>query len=393
MPETDPGDTGSLPDTGEPFVQLTCGDCGMAHSVYCVTDHAAPENVSDAFDTIFDLIDAQADPGAIIIVPPGDYRLDRPALVRHDFLTIAGQGAGFQTGTGEGGGSRIRIEGAAGIRVERDAGGPRIRSLTVRDLLLDGQAAGDGRVGIDIQQDSDNVVLDGLAIKECGIGVALRACDAAHIRGCMVLENTACIALLGGIASIVSGNRMGAKPAGITLFAENQDRLVVSANNIFPDGYANLVLKNVRWSTVTGNQFQSYYTGLLHLEGGCEHNTVSGNQFVSTLGPSGSWNDDPAVERRLDWGLVRIEGRGNLFSGNTVVSQGNEAHALIVVRGAAHTVADCKLAWPDGAAVTAVVVEEGAGSDASAVLDTCTSSDLSRGLSAEVRFRALPEPT
>lgn len=360
----------------------------MTSGVYCVTDFASSDDLSPAFEAIFDDLDARGLAGAAIVVPPGGFRLSAPVDIRHDFLTIRGQNAGFQTGTGFGGGSRIAVEGAVGFRVPRDPGGPRIRSLTLSDLLLDGGAAADGRTGIEIAQDSDNVVVEGMAIKEFGTGLLMGATDAAHIRNNMILENTACVRLLQGIASIVSGNRMGGKPGGITLFVEGFDRLVISHNNLFPDGYANLVMKECRFCTVTGNQLQSYYAGLLHLEGACEDIVVTGNHLLAQAAPSGRWNDLDG-DRPASFGLVRLEGSGHLFSGNTVTSRITDEHAQIVIAGSSCQVGPTLLRAQGP--VDPVVVTGGSGATANVVVDTVDEYGLVTADGVEVRFRALPD--
>ena len=226
----------------------------------------------------------------------------------------------------------------------------------------------DRRTGIVVDGANDNIVIEDNAIKEFASGVILRSVDALHVRNNMILENISCLRLEGqGIASIVSNNRIGGKPGGISLFAEGHDRLVISDNNIFPDGYANLVLKNCRACTVTGNQLLSFYTGLLHLEGDCLDNVISGNQLSSTPGPNGQWNANPEVTRNVDFGMLRVEGRGNLLVGNAIRSYGTEAHALMVLAGTENTVATHKLV-ADRSDVDPIRVTAGTGVDANSVI-------------------------
>lgn len=361
----------------------------MTTGVYCLTEwQPSGGDASAAFARIFDDIDAQGLIGAAIWVPPGDHRLIEPVVIRHDFLTIAGYNNGFRTGTGNGGGSRIRVEATVGFHVP--PGRPqRLRSLTVRGLLIDGGTANAGRTGILLDSDSDNVVIEDNALKELDSALTLRGVDALHVRHNMLLENRSCLRLeRSGIASIVSNNRIGGKPGGISVFAEGHERLVLSGNNIFPDGYANLVLKGCRACTVTGNQLQSFYTGMLHLEADCADNVVCGNQLLASPAPDGRWNVNPSAPRDADFGLIRVEGRGNLVTGNVVRSATTTPHTMVVVAGIENTLSDLKLG--SDADVVPVRVLAGAGAEANAVLDCVDAGGLVVEPGVQVRARPLP---
>ena len=361
----------------------------MTTGTYCLTDWLpSGADASVAFARIFDDIDKHRLQGALVFVPPATFRLTSTVVIRHDFLTIAGYNNGFQTGTDNGGGSRIRVEAPIGFHVP--AGRPqRLRSFTLRGLLLDGGAVNAGRKGLLIENASDNVVIEDNAIKEFAAAVTLRAVDALHVRNNMLLENISCLRLeQGGIASIVSNNRIGGKPGGISLLAEAHERLVISANNIFPDGYANVVLEDCRSCVVTGNQLHSFYTGMLHLEGDCADNVVVGNQFLSTEDPNGRWNANLAVPRNPDFGLIRVEGRSNLITANGLRTRTAEPHTMIVVDGFANTVSD--LHFDGDGEFVPVHVQAGAGANANVVLDCVDGDGLRTEPGAQVRFRALP---
>ncbi|MEL7371450.1 MAG: NosD domain-containing protein [Myxococcota bacterium] len=366
----------------------------MTTGVYCVTDWkqgSGPE-LDDAFNAIFDDISARALDGAAVLVPPGDHILRAPVRIRHDFLTIAGFNNGFQTGDGRGGGSHIRVVGEIGFHVPDHSEPPveRLRSLTIRDLLLDGGTVGAGRTGILIERANDNVVISANAIKSFENGVVVRRADALHVRDNMILENTACLRLIdGGIASIVSSNRMGGKPAGVTMEVEGHARLVITANNLFPDGAANLVLKNSRACTVTGNQLQSYYTGMMQLDADSRDNVIAANQLLASVDPSGAWNINASVTRPADFGLIRVEGQNNLLQGNGVWSQAPVAHAVMVVGGSRNTVMGQQLR-ADRFDAELLRVIDGAGAEANLIVDTVDADDLQTDDGVQVRFRPLP---
>lgn len=303
-------------------------------------------DLAEAFRAIFDVLDATGSTGACILVPTGQWTLKTPVRIRHDFITITGLGAGFQTGTNNGGGSWVRVEAEDGFLVERGATpGPRVRGLVFQDLLLDGIVAAAGRTGIRVEQDSDGLVVRDLSAKEFGSAVVIRAADAASITGCLIAENDSCIRLtIAGIACVVANNRLGAKPAGITLFVENHDRIVISGNSLFPDGYANVVLKSVRYATVTGNQLQNYSVPMLFLEGACEGNAIVGNQLFAQRRPgSNRFNDNDVVPFSDDFGLIRVEGDDNVISGLVIRTEGPREHVPIVMTGEGNRLADFEI--------------------------------------------------
>ena len=180
--------------TPAPTPTETPPDPAADAGLYDVRDYGArPDDpdadLAEAFRAIFDAIDAEAPGGARILVPPGTWTLRTTVVIRHDFLTIAGVNAGFVTGTGNGGGSRIRVEAPVGFHVPvGSAPRPRIEGLTFRDLLLDGVTAQAERTGILVEQDSEGLRVEDVAIKECGEGLVVDGADAATITGCLLAE-------------------------------------------------------------------------------------------------------------------------------------------------------------------------------------------------------------
>lgn len=363
--------------------------------IYTITDYGAVSNdqtvdVADAFEAIFEEIDADPRSGGAIFVPPGTYTLRRPVVFRHDFLTVCGFAPGFATGTGEGGGSRILVRADTGFVAPRRPGAPRVNSLAFCDLILDGGVAGEGRRGIAIEQDSDAVVVQNVALKEFGEALVLRAADAASILGNIILENDSCLRLVeSGKAVVVANNRLGGKPAGITAFCEGQERMVFEGNNVFPDGYANVVLKNSRHCVISGNQLQSYYIGALHLEGSCEHNNVSGNTILSERSPAGAWNENPAAPRPDDFGLVRVEGRDNLLASNAITSDATRGHVMVAIEGEGTRVADQMLV-ARGAAATKIAARGGTAARPTVIVHSARPDELEVAAGAVVATTPLP---
>ena len=367
----------------------------MNQTTYDLAEFGAIANdpgtdIADAFRSVFADMDAN-DPGggARIVVPPGDYFVNTTLVIDRDFISIEGVNYGWRTGTNNAGGSRLIVRSATGISVP--IASQRTRSLVIRNLALDGEAVTNGRVGIDIQNDNDGVVIEGIAAKEFREAVVIRNADAAYVVGNLIAENDSCVRFVNsGIANIVADNRLGAKPGQITLFAENQDRMVIAGNNLFPDGYSNVVLKNCTHCAISGNQFQSFYTGMLYLEGsGCSYNSVTGNTFVSQPAPSGQWNVNPAQQFPNDFGIIRIEGQHNVVTGNSVDSFGSTDHVMVRLVGDGNHLSDCIL----NARNTTNRKVQGDGGTTSApiiVLDSTTATETQFAASSVRRFRELP---
>jgi inulin fructotransferase (DFA-I-forming) len=375
------------------------GNPAMNNSHYDVTDYGATagdpsKDLAAAFASIFADINGK-DPkaGANIYIPAGDFYLNTTVDIAHDFITISGANYGFETGTGNGGGSRVVVRANVGFAAAAGGSG-RLNSLTFRNLLLDGEAASKGRTGIDVQRDNDGLVIEGIAAKEFGNAVVIRNADAAYICGNLLLESNSCLRLVNnGKACIVANNRLGGKPAGITLFAENHERLVVSGNSIFPDGYSNFVLKDSVHCVVAANQFQSYYTGMLHLEGsGCRNNTIVANTMISESSPGGAWNVNPFRQFDDGFGVIRAEGSHNLISGNQVDSKGGTTHAMIRLVGDGNHVSDCILSAVNGSS-RKLVVDSGTEAQPNTVMDCVTSDEAFFAAGSVRRFRALPMTT
>jgi hypothetical protein len=389
-----PSDSGPATDAGQEPTMDTRG-------IYLVTDHGAvaddPSNdLADAFDRIFELLDARGPDegrGGAIFIPPGTFYLKRAVRIRHSFLTIAGFNAGFETGTGNGGGTRVVVQGDVGFFAPLVAGEGRISSVEFADFMLDGEVAGEGRKGIFFERDNDSIQIRRMAMKELGDALTLRAADACIIEGNMILENLSCLRLVeAGIASVVSHNRLGAKPPGITAFIERHDRAVFQGNNVFPDGYANLVMKGCTRCTVNGNQFQSFYAPVIFMEGGSHLNSIVGNTIQSRPHPDGGWNQNPVRPFPDDFGVVRIEGDDNIFAHTTIDTHGPADAPVVRVTGVRNQLSGLRITGPNGP-TRKVQLDAGVGADANAVLWCGDAEEVAVTAGASVRLAALPEPT
>lgn len=283
-------------------------------------------------------------PGAVIYLPPGDYRLRTPVLIDISFLTIEGSGHGFSSSSIRfnvpeaswpdlhelwPGGSRILVdvEGAA-FSVARD-GSPRISSVEFSNFCIDGLRFVDdgsgldagntyvnGKTGIQVASANDSFRVNGMGFVYLEHAVTISDADALSIHDNFIAECGSCIELRGwGQASKITDNLIGAGFKGHSIYAENHGGLLITANNIFPRGASSIHLSGVTRSSVTNNRLHSFYPGMVILDTNSSENLVAANHFLRDLEP---WEPFLATDNGRDdlYGILRIDGAHNSVIGN-----------------------------------------------------------------------------
>ncbi|GAB3095454.1 NosD domain-containing protein [Isoptericola nanjingensis] len=292
-------------------------------------------------------------PGAVISIPPGDYRLRTQVVIDLSYLRIEGSGHGFTSssirfnvpedewsGLHElwPGGSRVLVDipldeeateaDGAAFYVER-AGDPRISSVEFANFCIDGlhfepDGSGmhpentyrNGKTGIYVASANDSFRVTGMGLVYLEHGLTICHADALSVHDNFVAECGSCIELRGwGQASKVTDNLVGAGAKGRSIFAENHGGLLVTANNVFPRGASSVELHGVTRSSVTNNRLHSFYPGMVVLDAGCSENLVASNHVLRDHEP---WAPFLGVDNGLDdtYGLVRIDGEDNSVIGN-----------------------------------------------------------------------------
>lgn len=305
-----------------------------------------------ATQTATDLNDG-GKPGAVIYIPPGDYRLRTQVRIDVSYLRIEGSGHGFTSSSIRfnvpedewpdleelwPGGSRVLVDiprhdggdqsDRAAFYVER-AGSPRISSVEFSNFCIDGlhfdpdgsamppeNTYRNGKTGIHIASANDSVRITGMGLVYLEHGLTIWHADALSVHDNFIAECGSCIELRGwGQASKITDNLVGAGFRGRSIFAENHGGLLVTANNVFPRGASSVELVGVTRSSVTNNRLHSFYPGMMTLTGGCSENLVAANHFLRDNEP---WAPFLGVDNGLDdaVGLLRIEGDGNSVIGN-----------------------------------------------------------------------------
>jgi inulin fructotransferase (DFA-I-forming) len=292
-------------------------------------------------------------PGAVIYLPPGDYRLRSQVTIDISFLTIQGSGHGFSSSSIRfnlpeaewptlhelwPGGSRILVDLPQGNgRAEADgaafyvgrSGSPRISSLEFSNFCIDGlHFAPDGsgmhpentytnaKTGIYVATANDSCRIGGMGFVYLEHAVTIYDADALSIHDNFVAECGSCIELRGwGQASKISDNLIGAGSKGHSIYAENHGGLLVTANNVFPRGASSVRFKGVSRSSVTNNRLHSFYPGMLVLEANSSENLVATNHFLRDQEP---WTPFVGVDNgRTDLdGLLCVHGSHNTVVGN-----------------------------------------------------------------------------
>mgnify|MGYP000286001745 CR=1 FL=1 len=295
-------------------------------------------------------------PGAVISIPPGDYRLRTQVVIDLSFLRIEGAGHGFTSSSIRfnvpeeqrpdlhelwPGGSRILVDltprdgvdagdeaDGAAFLVAR-TGSPRISSVEFTGFCIDGaHFTGDGpggnpensyvngKTGIYVADANDSFRITGMGFVYLENAVTIYNADALSIHDNFIAECGSCIELRGwGQASKITDNLIGAGPAGRSIYAEHHGGLLITANNVFPRGASSVHLHGVTRSSVTGNRLHSFYPGMVILAANSSENLVGSNHFLRDHEP---WTPFLGVDNGLDddYGLLVVSGNDNSVIGN-----------------------------------------------------------------------------
>jgi len=292
-------------------------------------------------------------PGAVIYIPPGDYRLRSQVLIDISFLKIQGSGHGFTSSSIRfnlphadwpdlhelwPGGSRILVDlpagsiedesGGAAFRVGR-AGNPRISSVEFSDFCIDGLhftggGPGDnpensyvnGKTGIYVADANDSCRITGMGFVFLEHALTIYHADALSVHDNFIAECGSCIELRGwGQASKITENLVGAGFRGHSIYAQNHGGLLITANNVFPRGASSIHLDGVTRSSVTNNRLHSFYPGMVVLASNSSENLVASNHLLRDHEP---WTPFLGVDNGADdlFGVLRIDGSNNSVIGN-----------------------------------------------------------------------------
>ncbi|MFC8039516.1 NosD domain-containing protein [Paenarthrobacter sp. NPDC057355] len=292
-------------------------------------------------------------PGAVIYLPPGDYRLRTQVLIDISFLRIQGSGHGFTSSSIRfnvpkdewpdlhelwPGGSRVLVDlpaadssdpaSGAAFRVER-AGSPRISSVEFANFCIDGlhfapdgsdlpaeNTYVNGKTGIHVASANDSFRVNEMGFIYLEHALTIHNADALSIHNNFIAECGSCIELRGwGQASKITDNLIGAGFKGHSIYAENHGGLLVTANNVFPRGASSVHFSGVTRSSITNNRLHSFYPGMVVLERNSSENLVATNHFLRDHEP---WTPFLGIDNGLDdlHGVLSVSGSNNSVIGN-----------------------------------------------------------------------------
>ncbi|WP_416429476.1 NosD domain-containing protein [Paenarthrobacter nicotinovorans] len=320
-------------------------------------------------------------PGAVIYLPPGDYRLRTQVRIDISFLRIQGSGHGFTSSSIRfnvpqdewadlhelwPGGSRVLVDlppadnsdpaSGAAFLVQR-AGSPRISSVEFANFCIDGlhftpdgsdlpaeNTYINGKTGIHVASANDSFRVNEMGFIYLEHALTIHNADALSIHNNFIAECGSCIELRGwGQASKITDNLIGAGFKGHSIYAENHGGLLVTANNVFPRGASSVHFSGVTRSSITNNRLHSFYPGMVVLERNSSENLVATNHFLRDHEP---WTPFLGIDNGLDdlHGVLSVSGNNNSVIGN---------HFSQII--------DSESVRPEGATPVIIRLREGAG--------------------------------
>lgn len=294
---------------------------------YIITNYGAKgDGKTDCSVIINDLISKLPASGGSIVIPAGDFLLNSPIKINKSFVTIRGVNPGLRSNVdvqlanllNPGGGSKLIIKNSAvaiEVPVVPDANGQknRISGVVIKSLLIAGTSSAN-QTGINILQDNDGFRVDNVIGINLGTGIIANAADAMIINSCWISECKNSIRLNNGIQNMITNCQLGAQPGGITVKFDNQENLNFTGNHVYPDGDINLEMNNCKYNNISSNNFQSYYVGMIEMNGG-SNNLLSSNVFWMRL-PGDAQRQLRGKENTH--GVIRVSGNNNLVSNNTI---------------------------------------------------------------------------
>ena len=253
--------------------------------------------------------------GGVIVIPEGDFVLDSPILLTKSNVVIKGLNSGFRSNidvrdttlVGPGGGSKLVVRNAASaFAVEsKDLSG-----IEIRDLMISGGAENNG-VGILFDKATSGCVIDNVVGINLLTGVKIHEASDLTISNCWICELSNSIVLKGGQNNTVTNCQLGAQPSGNTCSFTDETGLLITRNQIYPDGKSNLLMRNCDDAEITNNNFASYYTAIIDLTG--NNNLIENNMIALTGAVS-----HQLLDKTSNYGVVRIEGNDNRFANNSL---------------------------------------------------------------------------
>lgn len=301
---------------------------------------AVGDGKTDCSKAINSAIASLPSEGGVLVIPEGDFVLDAPIVINKNNVTIKGLNPGMRSNIdvngindllGPGGGSKLVARNAeAAIKVETDVKGTKIMNL----MVSGGTEA--KNIGIHFTGASEDGILSNIIGINLQTGIKIEQAKKMQIANCWVCELPNSIVLIGGENINIKNCQLGAQPTGITCKAQGVNTLLFVNNQVYPDGRENLVLEGCNNSTIEGNNFKSYYNGILVLNG--NGNKVNKNIFWLT-----GTVQNQMLDHGDDFGIINVKGNNNIFTSNSLSCEWADANAVTVnaVQGTGNVFKNC----------------------------------------------------
>ncbi len=253
--------------------------------------------------------------GGVIVIPEGDFVLDSPIVLSKNNVVIKGLNSGFRSNidvkdeslVGPGGGSKLIVRNAASaITVDKEG----LSGIEIRNLMISGGTENNG-AGILFDKATSGAKIDNVVGINLVTGVEIHQGTGLTISNCWICELSNSIVLKGGQNNTVKNCQLGAQPSGNTCSFTDENGLVISRNQIYPDGKSNLLMRNCNDAVISNNNFASYYTAIIDLEG---NNNLIENNMIALTGAVGH----QLLDKTSNYGVVRIAGNDNRFATNSL---------------------------------------------------------------------------
>lgn len=278
--------------------------------------------------------------GGVLVIPEGDFVLDAPIVINKNNVTLKGLNPGMRSNIdvngindllGPGGGSKLVARNAeVAIKVETG-----VKGIKIMNLMVSGGTEAKN-IGIHFTGASEGGILSNIIGINLHTGIKIEQAKNMQMTNCWVCELPNSIELIGGENIHIKNCQLGAQPTGITCKAQGVDKLSFINNQVYPDGRENLVLDGCNNGIIEGNNFKSYYNGILVLNG--NDNKVNKNIFWLTGAVQ-----NQMLDHGSDFGLIHVNGNNNLFASNSLSCEWAYADAVTVnaVQGTGNVFKNC----------------------------------------------------
>ena len=288
---------------------------------------AVGDGQTDCSEVINKMISELPEEGGVIIIPEGDFVLDSPIVLSKSNVVLKGLNSGFRSNidvkdttlVGPGGGSKLIVRNAESAITVADEG---LSGIEIRDLMISGGTENNG-VGILFEKAVSGAVIDNVVGINLLTGVEIHKATNLTISNCWICELSNSIVLTGGENNTVTNCQLGAQPTGMTCSFTDEKGMIFRRNQVYPDGKTNLLMRNCDDAEITNNNFASYYTAIIDIEG--TGNLIENNMIALT----GAVTHQCAY-RASDYGVVRIAGDGNRFCTNTLKCEWASANGVTI---------------------------------------------------------------